>query len=49
MRVAVSTGCDERECRFHFFADGDIAGGGWGVFTITGTLRISSVWAEFGL
>ena len=26
-RVAAETGCDEKECRFHFFAAGDIAAG----------------------
>ena len=27
MRVAVETGCDAKECMFHFFAAGDIATG----------------------
>ena len=27
MRVAVEMGCDTKECRFHFLADGDIAVG----------------------
>ena len=48
MRVAAETGCDAKECRFHFFAAGYISDMG-GIIYNYGAFVISSRWAEFGL
>ena len=48
MRVAAETVCDTKECRFHFFAAGDIAAGEDIIYNYGG-FAISSSWASFGL
>ena len=47
-RVVVETGCDAKECRFHFFAAEDIAAGEE-IICNYGAFVISSIWEEFGL
>ena len=41
IRVEVETGCDAKECRFHFFAAGDIAAGEENIYNY-GAFAISS-------
>ena len=41
MRETAETGCDAKECRFHFFADGDVAAGE-DIFYNYGDFAISS-------
>ena len=48
MRVSTETGFDEKECRFNFFAAGDIAAGEDIIYSYR-AFEISSGWAEFGL
>ena len=43
IRVAADTGCDAKECRFHFFAAGDIAAGEEIIYNF-GAFAISSGW-----
>ena len=47
-RVAENTGCDVKECRFHFFVAVDISAGEEIIYNC-GDLTMSSVWAKFGL
>ena len=48
MRVSADTGCNLKEFRLHFLADGDIATGEEINYNY-GAFAISSDWAEFGL
>ena len=48
IRVAAETGCDAKECRFHFFTAGYIAAGEENIYDY-GDFAISSGWEEFGL
>ena len=47
-RVAADTEYDTKECRFHFFAAGDIAEGEEIIYN-NGVFETISVWTEFGL